>query len=52
LCQLAAFRQLLSRSNDSAAAAAAGSDEFDGRIVNNYRPTMPVNDRLVLASFN
>jgi len=51
LCQLSAFRQLLSHSKDSAAAA-AGSDEFDGRIVNNYRPTMPVNDRLVLGSFN
>jgi carbonic anhydrase len=44
--QLAAFRQLLSHSRYDKA-----EDEFQGHIINNFRPPLPVNDRKILASF-
>lgn len=46
--QLNAFRQLMSHCKSESSI----HDEFDGHIVNNYRPTLPVNDRRILASFN
>jgi len=46
--QLNAFRQLLSHNKTEA----AHDDEFHGHIINNYRPTQPLNDRRILASFN
>jgi carbonic anhydrase len=47
--QLAAFRQLVSHSRDE---KPTSGDEFQGRIVNNFRPPLPLYDRKILASFN
>jgi len=44
--QLNAFRQLLNHGKDDEA------HDDDGHIVNNYRPTLPIADRKILASFN
>lgn len=46
--QLNVFRELVSHSKDE---ALHGDDEFHGHIVNNFRPTLPLYDRKVLASF-
>jgi len=47
--QLNAFRQLLSHGRT--AQTVDDGDQFHGHIVNNYRPTLPLNDRRILASF-
>lgn len=46
--QMNAFRQLVSHGRSDK----GHNDEFHGHIVNNYRPTLPLNDRKILASFN
>lgn len=46
--QLNAFRELVAHGKDEASHC---EDEFHGHIVNNFRPTLPLNDRKVLASF-
>lgn len=44
--QLEAFRRLHSH-----AYGYKGAEEFGGKIVDNFRPTVPLNDRKVIASF-
>lgn len=44
--QLNAFRQLVTHGRDDQC-----RDEYHGHIVNNFRPTLPLNDRKILASF-
>jgi carbonic anhydrase len=46
--QLNAFRQLVAHGKDE---KVHSEDEHHGHIVNNFRPTLPLNDRKILASF-